>query len=540
MSNAASSRSPRFRPKNRPVGPALSESKTHQAIDILTKRSTYVNTIAIRGRSESLCNAATFQSRRDGMRFVPKHTVVRAVLAVAALGCCCAEQFQSIAPPETGTLNLLLANSKGFVIAADSRRTRLSPLTHWDDSQKLFRIGPHSAMVIAGFASWAAQDSPLDLQVAAVLRDEFMDREWTSGKRSVTDLRGTIGLTVGYQLQLFGALFATARPAPPPEALDFQTLAAGIDKRGRLLVAKSTFTPRSELWGPFNLSVPTYDLTFTSTVVDRFVGLSAGVDTLARNVLDCTAESQNSRIQTYCRLRKEGKLDAMPLDALEGLAAAILAETKRVTPFVGGPDQIGVFSKNGSSKWVLPQLSNDRQKLISTILQLGFTYTPDGRLTHQEYSEARGKHMKGEMRMSLVQPFEQPFTQVFIGARFRGVSVSLDGNVFAGDRFEDVEFEYQGGKFFFADTNLLGRCALTSPPNVEVPAFLASCTPKPFTGSKPMMGSPMRAEPHGCVTRNAAGRVVIKTKGWQRGQDCKGSVLTVPNILSSGAEPRKQ
>src|SRR5438128_903144 len=69
--------------------------------------------------------------------------------------------------PEAGTLNLLLANKNGFVIAADSRRTRSRDGAHWDDSQKLFRVGPRSALVMAGFASWAAPGSPLDVQVAS-------------------------------------------------------------------------------------------------------------------------------------------------------------------------------------------------------------------------------------------------------------------------------------------------------------------------------------------------------------------------------------
>jgi len=51
----------------------------------------------------------------------------------------------------TGTLNLLLANRRGFVIAADSRMTQLSqPMQHWDDSQKVFKVGPKAAMAIAG------------------------------------------------------------------------------------------------------------------------------------------------------------------------------------------------------------------------------------------------------------------------------------------------------------------------------------------------------------------------------------------------------
>src|SRR5713226_5839041 len=61
----------------------------------------------------------------------------------------------------SGTLNLILANRNGFVIAADSRRS--DPRTafncggviqhYCDDSQKLFRTAEKSAMVIAGFAA---------------------------------------------------------------------------------------------------------------------------------------------------------------------------------------------------------------------------------------------------------------------------------------------------------------------------------------------------------------------------------------------------
>ena len=54
---------------------------------------------------------------------------------------------------QTGTLNLLLANKRGFVIAADSRATQMSPRVYSDNSQKLFRVGPRAAAVIAGFAS---------------------------------------------------------------------------------------------------------------------------------------------------------------------------------------------------------------------------------------------------------------------------------------------------------------------------------------------------------------------------------------------------
>jgi hypothetical protein len=79
----------------------------------------------------------------------------------------------------SGTLNLVLANKNGFVIAADSRMSSVTPFfcrgqsqTHCDDSQKLFRTGPKSALVIAGFAV-GGNNSPLDLAIASVLRKRF-------------------------------------------------------------------------------------------------------------------------------------------------------------------------------------------------------------------------------------------------------------------------------------------------------------------------------------------------------------------------------
>src|SRR5208282_4676766 len=68
----------------------------------------------------------------------------------------------------SGTLNLILANQNGFVVAADSRMSAPGPFRctdgtqakqgpetgffYCDDSQKLFRTGTRSAMVISGFA----------------------------------------------------------------------------------------------------------------------------------------------------------------------------------------------------------------------------------------------------------------------------------------------------------------------------------------------------------------------------------------------------
>src|SRR5437762_13613722 len=79
-----------------------------------------------------------------------------AFLAVClVVGCTSAfgQAFPSTDFPHTsGSLNLVLANKNGFVIAADSRGTHRTStgVSYRDEYQKLFRTGPRSALAIAG------------------------------------------------------------------------------------------------------------------------------------------------------------------------------------------------------------------------------------------------------------------------------------------------------------------------------------------------------------------------------------------------------
>jgi 20S proteasome alpha/beta subunit len=376
-----------------------------------------------------------------------KYPAVLLLLGTLACGSCDGQESRPDGALETGTLNLLLANKRGFVIAADSRRTRLSDGRHWDDSQKLFRVGPRSALVMAGFASWAAQGSPLDVQVASLFREEFADHVWTSGKRPVTELPSMVKVKIGYELELFGAMGSTNRPALAPEQLDFQVLAAGLI-RGRVQIVRLSFKPRVEALGPLDLATPFYDMQSTSTVVETFVALSSGIDRIARDILDNTVDTREERILNYYRSRSAQQLDNLSLDSLRDLAVAILEETKRASEYVGGPNQIGVFPKRGRVNWTLPKLATDETRFHSTILNVGFTYTPGG-LTPLEYSLAHGKRMITQFGVSMVQPFDQPFTQVFVGSWFRDVAVSLDGNAFTGNHFPMLLSSTKAASFTF-------------------------------------------------------------------------------------------
>jgi 20S proteasome alpha/beta subunit len=470
-----------------------------------------------------------------------KYPAVLLLLGALASGTCSGQESHAGALPETGTLNLLLANRRGFVIAADSRRTQQSSGMHWDDSQKLFRVGPMSALVVAGFASWTANKSPLDVQVASLFREEFADQVWTSGKRPFTEIPSMVNTKVGYELETIGALGVTERPALAPEQLDFRVLAAGFI-RSRVHIVSVNFKPRIQLLGPFDLAAPSYDMLSTTTVADHFVALSAGIDGVARAILDGAVDTRDDRILNYYRCREQKRLDMMSLDSLHDLAVAILEATKRATTYVGGPNQIGVFPIRGRVTWELPEMATDKSQFHSTIVNVGFAYTPNG-LTPLEYSLTHGKKVVTNIGVSLVQPFDEPFIQVFVGSWFRDVSVSLDGNAFAGNHFVNVTFKYKGVPFNFPSSNSIAGCILEISTGVPVPPALMPCTvmPQPSVNLDGTIGAPIRAQPKGCVTRKADGRLVVKTKGRQSGKNCKGSGVIVSfQPLGPGAAQKPQ
>lgn len=427
---------------------------------------------------------------------------------------------------QSGTLNLIIANENGFVIAADSRMSRPNPFAYWDNSQKLFRAGPRSAAVISGFASWVAGGTPIDFQVAAALREEFSAPDWIRAKHIGVELPSTLSGRVAEQLTLFGGLLSAE--GRRPDGLTFKLLAAGFDN-SQVKLQRLEFKPKTKVWGPFDIPVPRYEPVSSTEVLSKFGYLTAGIDEIAKAILEGQFTTGDPRILAYYQARSDGTLDAYPLNDLERLATAILDETERATPFVGGPEQIGVFPKHGSVKWHLPDLPNSKQKLKSTALNVGSSYSWDG-FPLDEYLLMKGKNSYTEISMSLVQPFDEPFTQVFLGGIIRDVPVTLDGNAFAGSRFINVHFRYGGSSFYFAESNVLGTCSIELAESVELPpnTKLRRCKIERARASTQTLsvGSRIVARPVGCVYWKHD-RMAIKKTGHQRGFDCKNSRIEV-------------
>ena len=176
----------------------------------------------------------------------------------------------------SGTLNLILANKNGFVVAADSRASSSAPfhctdhkkarkapgtqIFYCDDSQKLFRTGERSTMVMAGFAV-AQRGTPLDLVVASVLRKRFgpggntmLDWDSATGKFQIRNgsepgvPKGPEGVVLdsmwcrGRLGQALTAIASLYDPSSlPPEKMVFVATFVAIDATGNVVLRHQTF-----------------------------------------------------------------------------------------------------------------------------------------------------------------------------------------------------------------------------------------------------------------------------------------------------------
>jgi hypothetical protein len=423
--------------------------------------------------------------------------------------------------PSGGTLNLILANRNGFVIAADSRRTA-SDGQHWDDSQKLFRVGRQSALVIAGFAAASAPGTPLDVQVSALLREHFGQLEQRRIGFDGQDVSGWMRLAMAEELQLVGAVFGTFGKYD----MGMTAIAAGYDDKNKPKIVRFDFNPKLQPFGPGLTMLPLFDTKVTSVEVKGFECVSAGIDSIAKAVIAGTYVSNDPRILRFYAAREQTRLNALPLDALQQLAEAILAETKTNTVLVGGPDQIAIFPRRGKPKWLAPELRSSRQRVLSAVLWLGGP---------SNVRRADGQHysMATSIFNDLTRPPTEQYTQVFVGGVVQDVDVALDGNIFAGCVFSNVTFKYKGGSFWFGSNNRLQQCEIEIEDGKVLPAdspLVSTCRviPKAVVQIDPTtVGAPVSAKHVGCVIRTKNGSVKTKTTGKYKGKDCRGSHIEV-------------
>jgi hypothetical protein len=425
-------------------------------------------------------------------------------------------------PLASGTLDLVLGNKNGFVIAADSRRSSDSQLLcngqlslQCDDSQKLFRTGSKSAMVIAGFATGRYIELP-ELSIASMLRRRF-------GETGLPDEEGTPEFARGWAAESLGqALVASASfydEGTPPNKLEFIAYFVGFDKSGSPLIRAVQFWPTWKVTNIPNVKIPVYEVTNVGLTVTKFVAQSAGIGCIADLVIQGLYKSDDPTINAYYQRLKNNQLDDMPLAEMRALAETILHETEKFTDYVGGPDQIAMIPANGEPQWPHVKLPS------STQLSPNFMLWTEGFLSPKSSPEYRKPGLT--FFADYQHPLKDALSEFFLATQFKGIPVIIDGNTFMRTRFDDVTLKWSGGNFFMFD-NRFTHCVLELPEGKNPPANsqlqTSGCTlvhKKEVTVDPAMVGSPKKMTSQGCINQGPQGGVKITAGG-----DC-GNVAAV-------------
>jgi len=364
----------------------------------------------------------------------------------------------------SGTLNLVLANKNGFVIAADSRmssdklfecESRLQ--LYCDNSQKLFRTGTNSALAIAGFAV-ERRGTPLDLAVASVLRRRF-------GTSGLADERGTVEFASDWVERALGqALTGVAALHDPAPALPLIATFAGFDEHGSVVIKRLVFAAVWRPTGPRGILTPEFQAESTQETVGKFIFHAEGITSVARAILDGAYKSDDPVIRDYYQKLAGGQRDNVSLQEMRALAQVILRETRNFTSKVGGEDQIGVFPVAGNVEWKLPTLPAQTQ--LSSNFRLW-----KGVLCRNSQPPCTG----GESSFfdDFQHPIDEPRPEFFLASEFKNVPIALDNNYFVGTCFDGATLKWRGGPFFLRTGGIDGcfkQCTIELPQGGHLPS----------------------------------------------------------------------
>ncbi len=416
----------------------------------------------------------------------------------------------------SGTINIVLSNKNGFVIAADSRmssdklfdcngRQRL----YCDNSQKLFRTGRNSAVVIAGFAVGLAH-SPLDLTVASVLRKKF-------GPQGIPGQLGEIPFASDWiQSALQQALTGVAALDDPettlPESLGLTATFAGFDKNKQPILKQLFFRESWKPAGPLNVKAPDYEVISGSAApAGKFVPVTAGISCVANAILDGYYKTADPVIQRYYQKRHEQKLDSISLAEMKSLALVILRETRKFTDKVGGEDQIGVFPVDDNVQWFLPPLPVDKELPARFYLWKGLECA-------EKVPQCNSVNGRSVFFMDPQDALDEPIAKFFLAGQFRNIPVALDNNYFINDSFDGTTLKWRGGRFYMHSINFK-NCVVELPEGAQLPSnseLNGKCqlVRKSDISVPPnTVGLPIKVKTSDCITNNPDGTVSLTAGG---------------------------
>lgn len=319
-------------------------------------------------------------------------------------------------------------------------------------------------MAIAGFA--VGGNTPLHLTVPSALRKGL-------GPSGLPTEENAKGIPQFVEVELEDALTgvaATCDPSSSPQTLSFIATFARLDNNQVPILQQLQLTETWTPMGPLHMLAPKYKSTLSREVpITQFYALPVGISFVADGILHGVYKSDDPTIQSYYRRRKTRQLDDMPLDEMSALALVILRETKKLTDYVGGGDQIGEFPANGNATFRLPDTLPTETQLTAKLMRwegLGCTKTQTPPCGNVPLS----------FSLDSAHPLREPFTKFLMASEFKDISVALDNNLLIADSFDGVTLKWHGGPFF-SYRNTFKNCVLELSPEAQDSRYpeLAAC-----------------------------------------------------------------
>lgn len=275
-----------------------------------------------------------------------------------------------------GTLNVILANQNGFVIAADSKITFNRTSKDAIFSQKLFRLSQNGAMVVAGFYSSGME--PFRYEVPGILVGRFGKTGLNDGRGAVSMAAGWLSEVIGVRLTALAGIYATYLghySGLTPEKFSFVATFAELNEDRVPEIRRLQFIPSIEAIGSKGNRFPLFDRpTETRIISAHFEGITVGITAVANAILNGDYETRRDEIQAYYKKKHAQTLDGMTIDEMKRLVYAIFDETGKhynSSQYVGGPVQIGVFHRDGKVEWLQQQWPEYRPAITKARLTIG-------------------------------------------------------------------------------------------------------------------------------------------------------------------------
>lgn len=351
----------------------------------------------------------------------------------------CAEQTSEV---EAGTLNLVLANKNGFVIATDSKATGSGQPRY--DSQKLFRTGPRTAVAVAGLAAVNLPE-PFQFEIAALISSHFGPTGLSDGRGSLNAVDEWLTSDISAELDRLFTVYSVDGYFAEP----FVATLVGFNDGGVSEIRVIDFVPTRRALGLRGELFPHFEPKEDRVTASSFRFVTVGVDKVARGVLVGEYSADSDSVRAYVSRLDRGRLDDMPLGDMKSLALAIFEATKgdsQASQVVGGDTQIGVFPTNGKDEWVQQSFPTRQPLFTRTSLVIGASLSPKA----QSPTEAGGAI---EMVYQFGGPLT-PFRSIYVANEFRDEEVILAGSIFAGNIFRHCVLK-SGAGYIFRDNN---RC----------------------------------------------------------------------------------